>query len=278
MHKIGIGVTTYNRPAYAEKCLRSLVANVPPDAPIVLFNDGSDPKHNGSYRRAYRFLLRRDNVTILDQVDNHGVAWAKNRLCESLLDHGCDWVFLLEDDVLLRSPDAVNKYVEVATRHEMHHLAFAHHGMANVGGPVEARGDIAFYPHSVGAWCLYSREWLVNVGMFDENMINAFEHVEMELRGFQLGYAPGAGPHRFPDAAESHQWLSEIVGSLENSAIRVRDDWAPNIYNALSYWEVAKPETFAMMFGPGTPLANYANRILGKEARYEPTATAGAPR
>lgn len=275
--KVGVGVTTYNRPEYAEKCLRALVANVGSDMPLVLYNDGSDSKHRGAYRRAYRILLRRDNVHIMEPPDNHGVAWAKNRLCESLLDQGCDWVFLLEDDVLLRAPEAVSKYVEVATSNHMHHLAFAHHGPANATGPVEVKGDLAFYPHSVGAWCLYSREWLVNVGLFDEHMVNAFEHVEMELRGFHMGYAPECGPHRFPDVAASHRWLSEIPGSLAYSAIRVRDDWATNIRNALAYWALARPITFGMMFGPGTPLENYAAHILGKEYPYEPTATAGPP-
>jgi len=278
MDRIGIGITTWNRPEYAEKCLRSLLANIDDDVFVALHNDGSDPKHRGAYHRAYRFLFKMNHASITDETTNHGVAWAKNRLCETLLDQGCTWVFLLEDDVLLESPLAVNGYLAAARVSDMHHLSFAHHGVANIGGPVQVDGPIAFYPHSVGAWCLYSREWLTEVGLFDENMVNAFEHVEMELRGFQRGYAPGAGPHRFPDATESRQWLSEIPGSIEHSAIRLRDDWTLNIRNALAYWKAAKPDTFAMMFGPGTPLEDYAYRFLGQETHDEPESAAGTPR
>lgn len=261
---IGVGITTLNRPSFAEKSVKALLRNCGDIVDrIAVYNDGSDPKYHGAYQRAYKPLVEHDRACVQQPGDNRGVSYAKNRLCEYLLAEGCDWVFLLEDDIKITSPHAVTEYIRVAKSTTLHHLSFAHHGPANIGGPVEVDGELAYYPHSIGAWCLYSREFLLNVGVFDENFKNCWEHVEIELRAFQEGYAPNGGAHRFVDVVGSEQWLSEIPGSIEKSSIRPRADWHDNIRNGLIYWRDNKPETFNLLFGPEMPLHNYASGIIG---------------
>lgn len=261
---IGVGVTTYCRPEMAEKSIRALIKQCGSIADrIAVYNDGSDPKFRGSYSRAFKPLLNHDRAKVFDVAQNHGVAVAKNQLIAYLLSEGCDRVFLLEDDIKITAPQAVTSYLSIADKHDVPHLSFAHHGPANLGGPVEVDGDLAFYPHSIGAWCLYTKEFLLNVGVFDEHMLNSMEHVELELRAFVMGYAPGGGPHRFVDALGSENWLTELPGSIEKSSIRPRRDWQSNIRNSLSYWRDNKAETFNLLFGPGTPLEHWAANILG---------------
>lgn len=257
-----IGVTTMNRPAYLDKCLRALEANVRPlGCPVAVYNDGSDTKYRGEYNRAYR---RVENLTVFAPAENQGVAYAKNRLLEWMLgETDATYLFLLEDDILLRSPKAVTEYVRVAKAAALHHLSFAHHGPANVGGPVATNGDVEFYPHSIGAWTMFTRKCLLDVGLMDENFHNAWEHVEHELRVIRAGYLPGADAMRYPDVAGSAEWLTEIPGSIDRSSIRPRGDWHDNIRNGLLYWRDNKPETYGMLFGPGTPLENYALSITG---------------
>ena len=260
---IAIGVTTYNRPKFLTKSLRALSHAVSPlECPVVVYNDGSDQTHRAEYKRAYS---RMPDALVFEAPENRGVAAAKNCLLQWMIDTtDAEWLFLLEDDIALKSPRAVTEYVRVAETTGLHHLSFAHHGPANADGPIEVDGEVAYFPHSIGAWCIYSRESLLGAGLFDENFHNAWEHVEHEMRLFTHGYMPGCGPHRFPDVLDSAIELAELPDSITKSAIRPRVDWNSSIVNGLRYWHEAKPETFAMLFGEGTPLEQYARGVLGQ--------------
>ena len=261
---VALGVCTFNRPEFLERCAKSIAKTCAPVTDyIYCYNDGSDPKHSGDYKRAYK-ALSAVGATVIDAPVNGGVAVAKNALIYAALSEtDADWVILCEDDMKVLSPEAVTQYVAIAERRNLHHLSFAHHGPANADGPVDTDDDVEYYPHSVGSWCLYSRECLEAVGGFDERMVNAWEHVEWEMRAYAMGYAPNGGPHRFADAYGSWIWLSELPNSLEKSSIRPRSDWSYNIQSGLRYWHDEKPETFALLFGPGMPLHGYAQSIIG---------------
>jgi GT2 family glycosyltransferase len=258
-----VGITTMNRPRFADKCVRAAEASLRPlEAPLSLYNDGSDPRYRGEYQRAYK---RAPEMVVIESNENRGVAHAKNRLLEHMLNEtDAEWLFLLEDDIILTSPMAVIGYVEAAEVYGLHHLSFAHHGPANESGPMAVEGAIEFYPHSIGAWTMFSRECLEAVGLFDENFHNAWEHVEHEMRLIAAGFMPGAGPHCFPDVKDSALWLSELPTAITESAIRPRGDWQSSIVNGLRYWRDSKPETFEMLFGAGTPLEGYAASLLAQ--------------
>ena len=258
-----LGITTYNRPQFAEKCGRAIEIQLGAvlDA-VYLYNDGSDSKHRGSYERAYA-PLRRFGATILDEPENRGVAFAKNRLLERMLEEtDAEWLFLIEDDIKVLHPRAITQYVRVGESTGLHHLSFAHHGPGNAAGPIDTDGRVEFYQHSIGAFTMFSRESLLAVGLFDENLHNAWEHVEHEMRLIVAGFMPGCGPHRYPDVAGSYQWLNEFPNSIEKSSIRPRPDWSSNIITGLRYWRDQKPETYALLFGPGTPLEAYASSVI----------------
>ena len=259
---VAIGLVTYNRPRFADKSIRALKTAVSPlDCALSLCNDGSDPKYRAEYARADS---RAPEMTVLER-ENGGVAKAKHALLQHMLDTtSADWLFLLEDDILLKSPKAVTEYVRVAESSGLHHLSFAHHGPAHVGGPVDVDGDVEFYAHSIGAWGLYSRECLEAVGLFDENFHNAWEHVEHDLRLMEAGFMPGAEVHRFPDVKDSALWLTEIPNAIEQSVIRPRSDWQQSIVQGLLYWREAHAETFELLFGEGTSLEQYARSVLGE--------------
>ena len=260
---IGLVVVTCNRPSYAFKCLRSIKQNLSSVIDkIVVVNDGSDKKFNAEYRRAYKPVA--DIAEIIELPENHGVAFAKNVGIKNLLhDPDIEWVFVIEDDITILSQDAVTGYVNACKESGMHHLSFAHHGPANTGFP-DGENVVSFFPHSIGAWCVFSRECLESVGLFDENFICAWEHIEQELRLIQAGYMPNAGPHNFPDATGSIQWVAEIPDSINHSSIRPRPDWFANIKAGLEYWQREKVTTFELLFGDDMPLHDYAMGILNQ--------------
>jgi GT2 family glycosyltransferase len=179
---------------------------------------------------------------------NHGVAHSKNRLLEEMLADGADWLFLLEDDILITSPQAVSGYLRACRESGLAHLSYAHHGPANADGPREVDGGVSYYRHYVGAWCVYSRQCLEDVGLFDEGFTNAWEHVQHTLRLAEAGYTEPR-PWYVADATGSEFWLKEIPGSFDNSAIRPRADCQANIDDGLSHWRVSSPETYELIFG-----------------------------
>ncbi len=222
---------------------------------LVVVNDGSNAKFNGEYRRVEK-LVQSIGGTYIRQERNGGVAVAKNVGLRFLLGKSCDWLITCEDDILIRSPLAVQEYIRVA-KTGVTGLSFAHHGEANFSGPVETTDDVEYYFHSIGAWCHYTADELNEFGLLDENLHNAWEHVEMALR-------TGVQPYRYPDVAGSGEWITEIPGSIEKSSIRPRSDWSQNIRDGLRYWSTEKPDTFKLLFGDGTPLQGYAQSILAQ--------------
>jgi GT2 family glycosyltransferase len=259
---IGIGITTFNRPEYLERCAKAMKRHlytngVPCFWKLAVYNDGSDAaKHHGAYERAYK-PVRAMGGRVIEGTVNRGCAVAKNALITHLLaDPNIEWIILAEDDIIVQSPEAVTEYVRIAQESGVRHLSFAHHGPANAGGKIADKGEVEYYYHSIGAWCLFHRDDLMTHGLLDENFVRAWEHVEHELR-------LGVQPHMFPDIAGSDRYLAEIPGSIERSSIRPMPDWSDNIRNGLIYWRDNRPETFKAMFGDGCPLQGYANSILG---------------
>ena len=262
---VAIGVCSFNRPTYLEKTAKAYRRNLITESPVFdylyAYGDGSDPKFSGAYKRAYG-VLESIGGTVIDAPENRGVAHAKNALLYAICrDTDADWIILAEDDVLPQCPEAVTGYIAAAEASGLAHLSYAHHGPANLAGPVDVDSDIAYYYHSIGAWCLYSRECLETVGVFDENFRNAWEHVELSLRLASAGYTTGA--YRYADALHSDKWLKEIPGSIEASSIPVGVGRQTAIRNGLLYWRDAKPDTYAQLFGPGTPLEGFANGFTG---------------
>lgn len=263
MTTVSLGICTFSRPEYAERCTKAIVrhcSNVVDQ--IYIYDDGSDKKFHGAYQRAFK-PIRAIGGVVVEHPENLGTASAKNELLGMALDDGADWLLLAEDDQIVQSPSAVTEYIRIAEATGSHHFSFAHHGPANLGGPVDIDGEVEFFPHSVGAWTLFSRECLESVGLFDPHFRGAWDHVEHELRLIQAGFMPSAAVHRFPDIAGSANLIKEIPGSIEKSSIRPRADWATNIRDGLIYWSTEKPETFAMLFGPDMPLHAYAQSIIG---------------
>ena len=262
--KIAVGICTYNRPDMLEKSAKAAARHL---SGVVgrwyVYNDGSDPKHTGAYKRAYK-PLEALGARVTDCPDNRGVAAAKNELLRQMIGDGAEWLFLLEDDIKILDPRAVTGYIQACQYSGLEHLMFAHHGPGNTGGPVDADGPVSFYEHAIGAWCVYSARAISKVGLFDENLVNAWEHVEHSLRLAAAGLT--TGPYRWADATGSQDWLTEVHGSIDRSSIRPRPDWQANIVGGLTYWREAKPDTFDLMFGDGTPLEGWAKRMLGVAA------------
>ncbi len=236
---IGLGICTYNRPTMFA-ALAASVRDHLPDVDVYVVNDGGDPE---PLAPAIEALAPR---WVHHAAANQGVATAKNMLLRRLLAAGCEWLFLAEDDIVVRSSRAIDGYVEACEASGYEHLTFHAHGPANPE-PLFVRGAVTLWPNYVGAWSIYSRACLEDVGLFDEAFTNAWEHVEHTLRLGERGWtAPWRGA---ADATGSEAWLAEQPGAIQHSVIRPRDDWAENIAAGRAHWKAAHPETYRKVFG-----------------------------
>lgn len=192
-------------------------------------------------------------MAVFSDYAHHGVAENKNKALRWALATTADWFFISEDDVVVQSHMAVTGYLATARDAGCDHLAFHAHGPANDPGPVgtDHSGAVTFWPHYVGAWCLYSRRSIETCGLFDEHFMNSWDHVEHTLRLSLAGFHPMPGDNhelRAADATGSELWLSEIPGAIENTSIPHTPDWIANRERGRAYWRREKPETYNLVF------------------------------
>lgn len=247
--KVGVGITTYNRPKYLAQCLDSVQEHLLDVVDTIwVYNDGSKEDYGPVVAGLH------PKIKYAHPAKNKGVAHAKNWLLKQLLKEGCDYIFLLEDDIIIKSPKAVTGYIEKSKESGIEHFLFAHHGTANVGKLALSENGVDLYTACIGAWCMYTGQVIEQVGLMDEIFMNAWEHVEHTHRVQKSGLTT---PYPYyPDLTNSRDYLEEIPGSIESSAIRPRKDWMANIINGLIYWR-SKSKDF--------PLGHILDSLLEEE-------------
>ena len=231
MSSIGLGIITCNRENFYKQCYNSVPLDVVDE--LVTINDGA--KLKGKYT---------DSV-IITHDKNKGVGISKNEAMQHLLDQGCEHIFLIEDDIIIKDKNVFQKYIDTAAVSGMWHLMFGYHGPANKHPETKEPAPrliveyansckVALNTHCVGAFCYYHKGVLNNVGLMDERFLNAWEHVDHSYQIANAGLVPGYW--WWPDVANSYEYLDEQACSEESSAIRPRSDWQNNIQTGVKHF------------------------------------------
>ena len=105
MSKVGIALITCDRLNFFKTCLSSILNVTDTFDTLVVVNDGVLDVDNQ--------LLTDVNVYI-NHEENQGVGPSKNAAMRSLLDQGCEHLFLIEDDVLINDPETLLKYIHAS--------------------------------------------------------------------------------------------------------------------------------------------------------------------
>lgn len=230
--KIGVGIVTYNRPGYFRVAMASVDQHLGFADEVIAYHDGPRPE-------GYDW----DDTRIKFGKENKGVAHAKNQLIRELLSRGCEYLFIMEDDMEIVSRNAIVHYLAAHRMTGVPHLLFAHHGPGNaqLDSLVGKDSPLLYWKACVGAWNFYTREVIETVGYMDENFRNAWEHVEHTWRimkhfGAPYGY--------YPDVIDSQRFIREQDGAIENSSIGQQDnpERLKVIIEGLEYWKTKDPE------------------------------------
>lgn len=233
--RIGVGIVTCDRPEYLSTLLNSLPKEHENKIDhLVIVNDGTPV---GNFDLSFGEWLHNEI--------NLGVGKSKNRAMQHLLNKGCDYIFIIEDDMVIVKQSIFNTYIDAHLKTGIHHFMFGYHGPANKGGvsggnPTPRKiidyGDIkiALNLHCVGAFCFYTKKCLEDVGLNDERYINAFEHVDHSFMLAKKGYST---PYWWwADIANSLDYINEQACSEVSSSIKPRPDWGDNIVASFKYF------------------------------------------
>jgi hypothetical protein len=235
-NKIGVGMTTYN----AENRIKQSSFTIPKWVKnFVIVNDGT-PYDTSSYPQQSHLIQHQTNQC---------VGAAKNSALKYLMDLGCEHIFLIEDDILIKNENVFETYIKHSIISGIKHLNFALHGPANKQGStnftnLEDRKDvemnpnprviipypegieIALYPNCVGAFSYYHRSVIEKIGYFDPIFKNAWEHVDHTFQVIKSNLHPPFW--YFADIQKSWEYLTDIPNSIEESTISRTPEWEKN--------------------------------------------------
>ena len=243
--KIGLGLTTYN----AEHRIKQSAFTVPKWIKnFVIVNDGT-PYDKSSYP---------EQAHIIQHETNKSVGAAKNSALKYLIDLGCEHIFIMEDDILIKDEKVFEEYIKHSVISGIKHMNFALHGPANKKGStgfksLEDRTDvdgepnprmiipypenikISLYPNCVGAFSYYHRSVLEKIGLFDPVFKNAWEHVEHTYQTIKSGFHPPFW--YFADISNSSDFLTDIPNSIKESTIARTPEWNDNFRRGTDWYK-----------------------------------------
>jgi glycosyltransferase involved in cell wall biosynthesis len=238
--KIGVGIITCNRPDYLQNLLETLVPCMDNIDNLVVINDG----------------VAIDNIPIgvlLNNDVNIGVGKSKNKAMQHLLDEECEYIFIIEDDLLIKNPDVFNVYINASKETGIQHFNYG------PGTPFNRKQDIVnydlhnrhllsteskpnpkitidysnnvkidLYEHIAGLFSFFTRKILEEVGLNDEKFYNAWEHVDHTHRIINhKGHPPFWW---FADIHNSVDYLTIPTDSIDRSSTsNDKDKWFASI-------------------------------------------------
>lgn len=248
--KIGVGIITCNRPQY----LKGLLDSMPVDCGInelIVVNDGAPLSEDvASLGAGYDFT----HIPWLQNEVNIGVGKSKNRALKYLYDKGCDYLFLIEDDMIIKDATVFKQYINAYKESGIHHFNYGpgspfnrkqviqnfdlhnRHLLSQDTDPnpkmiLEYKTcKLALYEHTVAMFSFFTKDVIEQVGYIDERFYNAWEHVDHTYCIIKAGYHPPFW--WFADLANSHELITEAPGAIDNSSIANKtEQWQKNIHN-----------------------------------------------
>lgn len=243
MNKIGIGIITCNRIEYLQRLAESLT---PIEADeLIIVNDGDDLSGHIESNKVFVYN---------NKPSKQGVGKSKNVALRALYNTGCEYIFLLEDDIVIKDKSVFEKYIEASIVSGIQHFNFAFHGNDNYNDDgsaavklkVEYSKDVAvcLYPNVYGAFSFYTKKCIEAAGFMDEYYYNAMEHVDHTNEIIKKGMHP---PFRwFADIAGSENYITELDRDHSGSEIRKDETWVQNFHKAANYF--AKKQGFDVRY------------------------------
>jgi GT2 family glycosyltransferase len=238
---IGVGIVTCNRPDYLNSLLKSLDSCKVDE--LVIVNDGTELPE----------LDIKHPHTIINNETNLGVGRTKNKALKHLVEKGCKYIFLIEDDMIILDKTIFEKYIDAHKASGIHHFNYGPGSPFNRKQTIQnydlhnrhlldqnsepnpkliieyKTAKISLFEHTVAMFSFFTKEVLETIGYIDEDFYNAWEHVDHTYRIIKAGYHPPFW--WFADIFDSHKYLTEAPNAINNSSIANNtEQWGKNVY------------------------------------------------
>lgn len=212
---IGIGIVTFDREEKFNRVLNSIeLSSV---GRIVAVKDGGKPPYKSSSltNKIYEYYEMSDNI---------GVGRCKNFLIEKLLEKGCEDIFLLEDDCLIKDNGVWEYCLSFKNESGLLHFNWNDYRYKRFTTAVFDKHKAALCLNTEGNFSYFHKDFLKEI-RFDENFKNAWEHIDIEIQGEVKGFLP---PFKiFISPSELNEYL-ELIDDGE-STITGKDEYNKNV-------------------------------------------------
>jgi len=207
---IGLVCTTFNSESYFDQ----LYATIPFDrVDHVVVVNGGEP-YSKTYDNCH--WIQHDRVKYASVARNDGLKY--------LISKNCDAYFVIEDDILIKSPDIFDQYIEAAEISGIQYFGFKSNAWG--AGPIGARTPrlkirptpdaplIGLYKNSCNEVSFRTKLAVQEVGLYNENFRFAFD-IELLYRLSVKNMIPGFW--YFPDRENS----DDLVENNPNTVSRM---------------------------------------------------------
>lgn len=217
--RIGIAITTHNRPAVLARAIEQHLNYLPAGSLLVVIDDGSQPAATVP-----------EGIELVRLETSQGIVAAKNASLTALMDAGCEHLFLFDDDAWPISPAWHLPYIESPEPH----LAYQ---FLDLAGPNKLN-DIAVlyrddkhiaYTGQRGVMLYYHRSAIEKVGGFDPVYGRGmYEHSDLALRIHNAGmtswaYADVTGSEKLIHSLDEHEAVERSVPKPDRQALVERN-------------------------------------------------------
>lgn len=231
---IFIGIVTCERPTF----LKNLVASVAsmPNISVV-----SDSRADGSMLSQEMSALP-PHAKYFKTTGRISVGQSKNIIINQFMKSKCEYLFIIEDDMLINDISVFDDYITAHKNTGIHHFMYALHCPENKDGregrdkhrqPVKLEYDVVLYAEMCGSMCFYTRDAIQAAGLMDVAYYNAMEHVDHSYIIAQAGLTT---PFRwFPDVRDAETKISEQA-TTDSSLLRKDQVWIDNVRHAIAHF------------------------------------------
>jgi GT2 family glycosyltransferase len=200
---IGVAITTHNRRDTALDTVAKWKALLPNGAIIVVVDDASIDIYPDA---DHRFDV------------NVGIAKAKNKCIELLIEKGCDDLFLADDDCYPTSADWWKAYVESHQPLLSYTFSVVAKRIPNGNSLLKVYGAHKWYSNPCGCMVYINKSVVDKIGGYDNQYaLYGDEHLDYAIRAKNAGLIP----HAFMDVSEPLFYCLDQAGNSRTSRLDV---------------------------------------------------------
>ena len=167
--KFGISISTYsnlNTPKgrfdVIKRCLESIMEKVWNTNNNVYVSIVSD-----TITKEHLEILENFPFHLIKNKQNMGIAYVKNIGIKSILDAGCDYGFLLDDDIVIKSGEIFLKYIEAIDKTGIGHFSYFIEDKSRCEIKSVNNYDILKTPHVNGILLTFTKKSIEKTGFFE---------------------------------------------------------------------------------------------------------------